>query len=71
MWSYIALAFIMYLIGFWFGAHYGVDSCSKNIEDTVILKDIKEGVLRSSNMSDEGKLQYLEVLKEQLKSISI
>ena len=33
-----------------------------------VVKHIKKDVLRSTEMSDEGKLQYLEVLKEQLKS---
>lgn len=69
MWYIIS--FVIFIVSFWFGAHYGIDCCSNDIENTTILKHIKKDVLRSSDMSDEGKLQYLEVLKEQLKSISI
>ena len=69
MWYIIS--FIIFVVSFWLGAHYGIDMCSDDVENTIILKHIKKDVLRSSEMSDEGKLQYLEVLKEQLKSISI
>lgn len=37
----IACLFIGFLFGFISGGHYGIDSCSKNIEDTVILEHIK------------------------------
>ena len=67
MWLYIALAFIIYLVGFWFGAHYGIDSCSKNIEDTVILKHVKEFIC-NTELPDTDKLF---VIKQQLESIEI
>ena len=69
MWYIIS--FVIFVISFWFGAHYGIDMCSNDIENTTILKHIKKDILRSTDMSDKGKLQYLEVLKEQLKSINI
>ncbi len=69
MWYIIS--FVICVVSLWFGAHYGIDMCSDDVENTTILKHIKKDVLRSSEMSDECKLQYLKVLKEQLKSISI
>ena len=71
MLCYFIVSFVIFVVSFWFGAHYGVDMCSNDIENTTILKHIKKDVLRSSHMSDEGKLQYLDVLTAQLKSISI
>lgn len=71
MLCYFIVSFVVFIVSFWFGAHYGIDCCSNDIENTTILKYIKSDVLRSTDMSDEAKLDYLNILREQLKSISI
>ena len=71
MLCYFIVSFIVFVVSFWFGAHYGIDSCSNDIENTTILRSIKRDVLRNSDMSDKAKLHYLDVLTAQLKSISV
>lgn len=71
MLCYFIVSFIVSVVSFWFGAQYGIDSCSDDIENTTILKYIKRDILRNSNMSDEAKLHYLDVLTAQLKSINV
>lgn len=53
----IACLFIGFLFGFISGGHYGIDSCSKNIEDTVILEHIKKCIFKDE-ISNEDKINF-------------
>ena len=39
---WILLLFFDYMMGFLMGGYYGIDSCTKNIEDSTYLKHIKD-----------------------------
>ena len=62
---WILLLFFDYMMGFLMGDYYGVDSCTKNIEDSTYLKHIKECIF-NDEISDKDKVF---IIKRQLKSI--
>ena len=55
------------LIGFIFGAHYGIDCCSDDIENTTILRHIKDYIIDKESLDKDET----SILRHQLMSIKI
>lgn len=53
----IACLFIGFLIGMFYGGIMGVDSCSKDINDSVILEHIKKCIFKDE-ISNEDKINF-------------
>lgn len=59
----ICCIFLGFIIGFISGGHYGIDSCSKNIDDSVILKHIKD-CISNETVADENKILFVKSILE-------
>ena len=59
----IGCIFLGFIIGFISGGHYGIDSCSKNIDDSVILEHIKE-CISNETVTDENKILFVKSILE-------
>jgi hypothetical protein len=59
--SIVVGMFVCFLIGLIFGGHYGVDSCSDDIKDAVILKHVKEYVIHKESL-DKDEMTILHQL---------
>lgn len=57
--SIIIGMFVCFLIGLILGGHYGVDSCSDDIENTVILEHIKECIFKEK-LSNKNKIDFIK-----------
>ena len=53
----ISCIFFGFIIGFISGGHYGIDSCSEEINDSVILEHIKECIFKDE-ISNEDKINF-------------
>ena len=59
----ISCILLGFIIGFISGGHYGIDSCSKNIDDSVILEHIKE-CISNETITDENKILFIKSILE-------
>lgn len=59
----ISCILLGFIIGFISGGHYGIDSCSKNINDSVILEHIKE-CISNEIITDENKILFIKSILE-------
>ena len=59
----IGCIFLGFMVGFISGGHYGIDSCSEHIEDSVILEHIKD-CISNEKVTDENKLLFIKSILE-------
>jgi hypothetical protein len=59
----ISCILLGFIIGFIIGGHYEIDSCSKNIDDSVILEHIKECIFNKT-ITDENKILFIKSILE-------
>ena len=59
----ISCILLGFIIGFISGGHYGIDSCSKNIDDSVILGHIKD-CISNKTVADENKILFIKSILE-------
>lgn len=53
----IGCLFIGFLFGFIVGGHCGIDSCSEDINNSVILEHVKECIFKDE-ISNEDKINF-------------